>query len=103
MTKLEIIEAPSKELFIESVEAFVGRPNCWIVSVKFQRNLFYKGIGSSAGRTPGSSTPIDESKLDESWVAFILWREQSTERSWLTNPEQKTKRKQSTEDTRFID
>ena len=75
MTKLEIIEATTKELFIESVEAFVGKPNCWILSVKFQRNLFYKGIGSSAGRTPGSDKNINDSKLEESYVAFILWND----------------------------
>jgi hypothetical protein len=72
MIRLAIIERPNAEEFIQAFEDFVARHQV-TKDIKFQRNLFYAGIGSSAGRTPGSTQDINQSKLDESYVAFIPW------------------------------
>jgi len=75
MTHLKIIEQPNKQDFIDVVESFIAVYG--YQSIKFQRNLYYAGIGSSAGRTPGSITSIENSKLEESYVAFIIWTDVS--------------------------
>jgi hypothetical protein len=74
MIRLEIVESPNRERFVKAVEDFCEHH--WVIfdSLKFQRNLFYAGIGSSAGHTPGSTQDLSKARLDESWVAFILWR-----------------------------
>jgi hypothetical protein len=74
MNRLEIIEVKTKQELIESFEAFAQEHDVALSGVKFQRNLFYAGIGSSAGRTPGSEKALDaDTKLEELWVAFIPW------------------------------
>jgi hypothetical protein len=75
MTRLKIIEMADRNDFALAIENFIDRHRVHLESVKFQRNLYYKGIGSSAGRTPGSTKSCDEAKLDESYVAFLLWEE----------------------------
>lgn len=71
--KVKVIECDTQEAFCGEVEAFcIGLD---IFEIKFQRNLFYAGVGSSAGRTPGvtgACPPVEE--LKERYVAFIAYR-----------------------------
>ena len=78
MIRLQILESDSREAFVKDFEKFVSNKleanaRIDLADVKFQRNLYYKGIGSSAGRTPGSTRKVSDSTLDESWIAFIPW------------------------------
>jgi hypothetical protein len=75
MTRLHIIEESGKAALIKAVESFAASHEVILESVKFQRNLFYAGIGSSAGHTPGSTQDLSHAKLDELWVAFLLWKD----------------------------
>jgi hypothetical protein len=78
--RLHVIEVAGKDALIREFEAFAKDHAVLLQCVKFQRNLFYAGIGASAGRTPGSAKRLDATtKLDESWVAFIPW-ENDTDR-----------------------
>ena len=73
--RLEIIECPGRETFKAMVEVFCSGKE--LFEVKFQRNLYYAGIGSSAGRTPGVTTPCPpKEELSESYVAFVAWWEE---------------------------
>ena len=73
MKSLEIIQDDNVRDFSMRVGAFLSIHKTY--EVKFQRNLFYAGIGSSAGHTPGSTQDLTKAKLDESWVAFIVYKE----------------------------
>ena len=73
MKSLEIIQDDNVRDFSMRVGAFLSTYKTY--EVKFQRNLFYAGIGSSAGHTPGSTQDLTKAKLDESWVAFIVYKE----------------------------
>ena len=73
MIRLQILESDSREAFVKDFERFLAEHSVQLECVKFQRNLYYKGIGSSAGRTPGSTRKVSDSTLDESWIAFIPW------------------------------
>ncbi len=72
MTRLVIVENENRTAFIDEVEAFLAAHECWTSSIKFQRNLYYKGIGSSAGATPGAP-PLTTEPLAELFMAFILF------------------------------
>jgi hypothetical protein len=73
--RLKIIEEATEFDFIVAFEAFAKSYDVILDAVKFQRNLYYAGIGSSAGRTPGSEKGIDDAELEKSFVAFIPYRE----------------------------
>ena len=75
MKKLSIIKASSEESFLEGVNTFfLEHPS--IFSFKAQRNLYYAGIGGSAGRTPGVTAPCPPAeKLVESYVGFIVFED----------------------------
>ena len=71
--RLEIIKCSDPTLFENVVSDFYNTRT--VIECKFQRNLYYKGIGSSAGKTPGSPPLTAENKLEESYVAFIVYKE----------------------------
>jgi hypothetical protein len=66
MTHLTIIDHADRQTFISLVEtacAQAGR----VLECKFQRNLFYRSTDAVA--------PVVPPRLEESWVAFLLWEE----------------------------
>ena len=73
--RVQIIKCEARETFIAMVEAFCLGLD--VFEVKFQRNLYYARVGSSAGRTPGTvgACPPEEA-LQESYVAFVAWWEE---------------------------
>jgi hypothetical protein len=83
VTRLVVIENADRVDFIDEVEAFLAEHECWTSSIKFQRNLYYKGIGSSAGATPGAAALTPQARLDESFLAFILYESKEGEKGDL--------------------
>lgn len=71
-TRLVIIEESDWVIFIDRVEAFINSHKVHFESLKFQRNLFYRGIGGSAGKTPGVTAPCPP-EPDRDYVAFIVY------------------------------
>ena len=77
-SRVEIIESESRETFKELVGEFYSTHR--VFECKFQRNLYYKGVGSSDGYD-GSKESFDKVvnkcvKLSESWVAILVWIEE---------------------------
>jgi hypothetical protein len=70
---MTILEESDRFRFIDEMECFLNEHK--IVSVKFQRNLYYKGIGSSAGKTPGAKRLTAKTKLHSSYLAFIVYKD----------------------------
>ena len=70
--RVTIVEEHSAQDFIETLNARMEALD--VFSVKLQRNLFYAGIGSSAGHTPGSTQDLTKAKLDESYIGFVVYR-----------------------------
>ena len=71
--KMAIIESTDRVEFCTKVAEFYNKT--WVAECKFQRNLYYAGIGSSAGHTPGSTQDLTKATLAESFVAFIVYGE----------------------------
>lgn len=70
--KLMIIEIANRQAFTETMNVVL--PPLDVFSVKLQRNLYYAGVGSSAGRTPGVTVPCPpKEELSESYVGFVLY------------------------------
>jgi hypothetical protein len=70
---VELIEETNKETFLERCNAFMEPRD--VFSVKLQRNLYYAGVGSSAGRTPGVTTSCPpKEELQSSFVAFVVYK-----------------------------
>jgi len=70
--RVVIVEEASKEMFVQTLNDVMFSLD--VQHVKLQRNLFYAGIGSSAGHTPGSTQDLSKAKLDESYVGFVVYR-----------------------------
>ena len=70
--KLLLVEKENREEFLDVMNRIL--PPLDVFSVKLQRNLYYAGIGSSAGRTPGVTAPCPpKEELTESYVGFVLY------------------------------
>ena len=81
--KLEMIEGFDEDLFAIEVEAFLKTHD--VFSVKFQRNLYYAGVGSSDGykgkgfffsKKCREQRKIAKGKikLQKSFLAFVLYK-----------------------------
>jgi hypothetical protein len=75
--KVEIIEKSNREEFKTLVGGFYSTHH--VVECKFQRNLYYKGVGSSDGYD-GDKSKVDAVakgcvELEESWVAILVYSE----------------------------
>ena len=70
--RVVIVEEANKGAFVQTLNACMETRD--VFSVKLQRNLFYAGIGSSAGHTPGSTQDLRTAELDESYVGFVVYK-----------------------------
>jgi hypothetical protein len=77
---LEIIERsgpPGPELrddFCEAVSARLSQPrNYNLREIKFQRNLYYKGISTYSNKSSAPETDLKPSDFMGDYIAFILW------------------------------
>jgi hypothetical protein len=80
VTRLVIIENADRVAFIDEVEAFLASHECWTNTIKFQRNLYYRAIGSSAGATPGAEALTPQTPLSESFLAFVMFESKEGEK-----------------------
>ena len=75
--KCEIIESAEREEFKRLVGEFYSSHH--VHECKFQRNLYYKGVGSSDGydgdKEKLGKVASGEVKLSESWIAVFVYRE----------------------------
>jgi hypothetical protein len=71
-----MVEEKTKQDFIDTVNFELYDKD--VFSVKFQRNLYYTGVGSSdgyKGKTKGfKKVASGEVKLEESFIGFICYK-----------------------------
>lgn len=77
--EMAILEDKDAVEFMDEVESFFRRYH--VIECKFQRNLYYEGIGASACRDPRSHKRLTpKSRLMSSYVAFIIYKERLWQR-----------------------
>lgn len=71
---LTLVEEDDPAEFARRVEYFLNAPRVKLLSVKFQRNLYYSLSGSTHGT--GMNAAIEEGgKLRQSHLAFVVWQD----------------------------